>query len=319
MKQQTWRNLKICALNMSAETFEVRRGAGQAWSWPSTELVSHGAVAGGSWLHALEGRICSYTYNEARNYLSAQVVPANQTEGVKLCWCDESCRWIWDAALGVGTRWSLWLLPTQTTLGFYDYDSVMVALKMTGSRPRSSKAGPGKIEERRSFLGVGTPGWSLLLTCSWEADGKLSGLWPVLKNWDYFLLPLSVCCGRGMVFPNLILLLKKPPKTTSPTHWWETKGRGFRLRKEQFTGLSNEIRKGTVMEKILITEVYREGVIYTQNFSLQSSTWCDMMWLQPAAPHPNCSVRHASSQVETMEVQETPFPPSPAMTEDDIQ
>lgn len=80
MKQQTWRNLKICALNMSAETFEVRRGAGQAWSWPSTELVSHGAVAGGSWLHALEGRICSYTYNEARNYLSAQVVPANQTE-----------------------------------------------------------------------------------------------------------------------------------------------------------------------------------------------------------------------------------------------
>lgn len=75
-----------------------------------------------------------------------------------------------------------------------------------------------------------------------------------------------------MVFPNLILLLKKPPKTTSPTHWWKTKGRGLRLRKEQFTGFSNEIRKGTVMEKILITEVYREGVIYTQNFSLQSLT-----------------------------------------------
>lgn len=39
-----------------------------------------------------------------------------------------------------------------------------------------SSNGPGKTEERRSFLGVGVLGWTLLLTCFWEAGGNLSGL-----------------------------------------------------------------------------------------------------------------------------------------------
>lgn len=195
--------------NMCPE-HESRNLWSESRSWSSMELVSHGAVSAGSWFPSMEGGICYCTYSGARNYLSTKVAPVNQTEQVKLCWCDGSCRCTWVAALWVGTRWSLLSLPNQTTLGRWPWHGRI--------QTQMSSNGPGKTEERRSFLGAGTPGWALLLTCSW---GWWQLVWALTSaEWiEIISSHLGVSrndwwwCRNGI--PQFSTLIKKQSKTRS--------------------------------------------------------------------------------------------------------
>lgn len=69
-----------------------------------------------------------------------------------------------------------------------------------------------------------------------------------------------------MVFPNVV----HPPKLHQhllppPTPAGSTRGKDHRLKQEQFTENSKEIKKLTIVATTVITKVYKEKEVYMQN------------------------------------------------------
>lgn len=127
------------------------------------------------------------------------MVPVNQREWVKLCWCDGGCRCIWAAALGVGTRWSLRSLPTQTTLGWW---------------PRWAAMALAKLRKGRAFLELVLQAGLSYWPVPRRLVNDLPGLWPVLNGLFPPTLECLLWCRNGIL--QFSTPTKKQSKTTSP-------------------------------------------------------------------------------------------------------